>query len=252
VSLEKSAPVPTIYPSIQIRVLVVAGVRLYREGMAASLRERKEIQVVGMAGSFDEAVTLTMALRPHVIALDVGVDSSLAIIRTIRAECPSSRVVAFALSESDQEILACAEAGVSGYVSTECSIDELVLSIECAARGELRCAPKTAAVLMQRLATLADSPPKPAAAPSLTIREREIASFIEHGLSNKQIAAKLCIEIATVKNHVHNILDKLNVATRGEAAARLRCNAIPPSHHTDILLPSGRSRSRLDIDLHPG
>jgi DNA-binding NarL/FixJ family response regulator len=98
----------------------------------------------------------------------------------------------------------------------------LANAIESAAHGELRCNPKIAAVLVQRLSSL--SAPS-AQGPNLTLltsREREIATLIEQGLSNKQIACQLHIEIATVKNHVHNILDKLRVTTRGEVGAQLR------------------------------
>lgn len=205
----------------QIHVLVVAEVRLYREGLSTSLLERGSLRVVGMASSFDDAVGRARALQPHVVVLDVGMPRCLALIRAMRAESPATRIVAFAINESDYEIVACAEAGVAGYVTVDSSIDDLVATIKSAADGELRCSPRIAAVLMQRLTTLA-APPQPVASPLLTLREREIATLIEQGLSNKQIAGTLCIELATVKNHVHNILDKLGVTTRGEVAAQLR------------------------------
>lgn len=205
----------------QIHVFVVAEVRLYREGLSASLLERANLRVVGTASSFDDAVLRTRAAQPHVVVLDVGMPRCLALIRAIRAESPTTRIVAFAINESDYEIVACAEAGVAGYVTVDSSIDELVATIKSVADGELRCSPKIAAVLMQRLTSLASST-HDVTAPLLTIREREIALLIEQGHSNKQIAATLCIELATVKNHVHNILDKLGVNTRGEVGARLR------------------------------
>jgi DNA-binding NarL/FixJ family response regulator len=195
-----------------------------------------------MAGAFEEAVATIHNLQPDVVVLDVGTQRSLPLIRAVRVESPATHVVAFGLGEHDQDIIACAEAGVTGYVPADCSAEELIEAIESAARGELRCSPRTAALLVRHLAALADGKGPMDMSPSLTAREREIASLIEQGLSNKQIAVQLDTEIGTVKNHVHNILDKLGAATRGEAAARLRREAsrrslrLTPSHPTSLKL----------------
>lgn len=204
-----------------IRVLIVADVRLYAEGMAAQLREQSTLNVVGIVRSMEDAVASAATLRPHVIVLDVAVRRSLAIIHAIRAEVPCTRIVAFAVAEVDHEILACVEAGVAGYVTSEGSLTDLVAAIENAVRDEFFCPPKVTAMLLRRVASLTTHPVAPPK-PMLTAREREIAGLIELGLSNKEIGARLNIEVATVKNHVHNILDKLHVTTRGEAVARLR------------------------------
>jgi two-component system, NarL family, nitrate/nitrite response regulator NarL len=209
------------HESLPVEVLLVVGVRLYREGLEAALDGRESIQVLGSASDFDEALDRASELRPSVVILDVGIHRSLALIRELRTAAPDVRVVAFAISESEHEIVACAEAGVAGYVTADSTLDELVLATEGAARGELRCSPKTAAVLLRRL-ELVGQMQHTHSDTALTAREREIAELIEQGLSNKEIAAQLKIETATVKNHVHNILDKLNVTTRAEAAARIR------------------------------
>ena len=136
------------------------------------------------------------------------------------------RVVAFAVPETEDDIIACAEAGVAACVTREASIDELVATIERVGSGESLCSPQVAAVLLRRVATLAAARSDEPAA-TLTSREREILDLIAEGLSNKQIGQVLCIQVPTVKNHVHNLLEKLEVHSRHEAAALLRTDQSP-------------------------
>jgi len=119
-------------------------------------------------------------------------------------------------------VIACAEAGVSGYVTREASLDELTGVVESVARGESPCSPRISALLLRRVAETAGRRTETDAARRLTRREAEIVGLIDEGLSNKQIAGRLSIELATVKNHVHSILEKLQVERRAEAAARVR------------------------------
>jgi two-component system nitrate/nitrite response regulator NarL len=111
-------------------------------------------------------------------------------------------------------------------VTQDASLDDLAGTIRGVLRGELRCPPRIAATLFKRVAALA-APGRPALATVLTAREREVLAVLDEGLSNKQIAARLCIEIATVKNHVHHILEKLQVASRSEATAYARRHPQP-------------------------
>jgi two-component system, NarL family, nitrate/nitrite response regulator NarL len=205
----------------EIRVLPVADVRLYREGLANCLASRAGLQVVGMAANRDEALALVASLQPDVVVMDMATRDSLAIVRAINGSTPAVRIIAFAIEPLDREILACAEAGVAGYVHSEASTDDLVAAIESVMRDELLCPPRTAALLLRRLALLAKTKPQPNTV-DLTVREREIGLLIDDGLSNKEIAQRLNIEVATVKNHVHNILEKLHVPSRAQAAAHLR------------------------------
>jgi DNA-binding NarL/FixJ family response regulator len=127
------------------------------------------------------------------------------------------------MPDQEDTLLEWAEAGVAGFVPREASMEDLIVTLVCAVRGEFRCSPQFAGRLLGRLrqhghvdlqAPVDENP--------LTPRECEIVSLIDRGLSNKAIAASLGIEMATVKNHVHNLLEKLHVHRRGEAAARLR------------------------------
>jgi DNA-binding NarL/FixJ family response regulator len=135
------------------------------------------------------------------------------------------RVVLLTVPEVEQAVLPCIEAGIAGYVPRNGGLENLVTVIRSAARGEGVCSPRMVGRLWARLAHLARTQAAAAPVESLTGREREILAYIERGLSNKEIAAQLSIEIATVKNHVHKVLEKLHVRRRGEAVAALRRTA---------------------------
>ena len=109
-----------------------------------------------------------------------------------------------------------------GFVERDAGLDELVTSIVCAARGEASFPPPIATTLLRRVASLSGAPGVSADVAGLTARERQIVEVIAEGLSNKEIAARLSIEVATVKNHVHNILEKLQVSRRSEVVTQLR------------------------------
>jgi two-component system nitrate/nitrite response regulator NarL len=217
-------PASTGFSVIGIHVLVISGVCLYRDGLAALLARQRRVESVATAADVAEGVETARAgaTRPDVVLLDsAGIDIGAAIC-SLREQVPEVQVVALTVQNREQELLAAAEAGAVGFVTVEASIKELVATIESAHRGEALCSPSLAAALMRRLAARASQHEGPAPMPALTSREREIVELIDEGLSNKQIALQLRIELATVKNHVHNILGKLGVRRRGEAAALLR------------------------------
>src|SRR6185436_13278348 len=139
---------------------------------------------------------------------------SLDAIRRVSASSARARIVAFAVEETERDVLLCAEAGAAGYVACDGTMDDLVNTIHSVARGELLCSPRIAATLFRALHAQGSRPDGDRLALTLTAREREIAPLIDRGLSNKEIAAHLRIEVATVKNHVHNLLEKLQVASR--------------------------------------
>lgn len=197
---------------------IVGEVRLYRDGLADVLDRTEGIRVVGTASSLEEALQLVDERAPDVMLVDLAITDG---IGAVRALTPCTRVVVLAVPELDSEILACAEAGIAGLVTRDASIAELVGSIVSAAHGELACTPRVAGVLLRRVAAVGRPPDEPPHRP-LTPRERQVVALIEEGLSNKEIAHRLYIEVATVKNHVHNILEKLQVSRRHAAAELLR------------------------------
>ena len=205
-----------------ITVLIASDIRLYREGLAESLKKHATLDVVGTALRPDDAVRKCAELGPGIVLVDHAMAESLRTIRLIAESQPDTRAIVLGVLESEEQVMACAEAGAAGYVTREASLEELVMTIESAARGELRCSARIAATLLRQVSRRAsgwrDTPERS----PLTARELEIVRLIEQGLSNKEIAGRLGIQVATVKNHVHNLLDKLRVRHRADAAARLR------------------------------
>jgi two-component system, NarL family, nitrate/nitrite response regulator NarL len=211
----------SLRPGIETFVLV--SVRLYRDGIADALRKDGRFCVVGSAESFETADVQLAALRraPDVALVDVGLPNGTRTARALRSALPQTRIVALAVREVDEDVVAWVEAGVSGLVSQDAALAELLDAIEAAAHDAVLTTPSVTAALFRRVAALADVNANGGAA-MLTRREREIVRLIDEGLSNKEIAASLRIQLATVKNHVHHILVKLGVQRRAEAAALLR------------------------------
>jgi DNA-binding NarL/FixJ family response regulator len=207
-------------------VLIATPIRLYREGIAAILAEHR-VQVVGTAGDWREARSVVRRHLPQVVVLDPVMPNATDLIRELIDGQLDIKVVVFSSTANERDVIRLAEAGVSGYVTPESSSTELAAVIRCAVRGELLCSPRVAGTLLRRVSALAPRRPRSNAA-SLTTREREVAALMGEGLSNQQIAVTLCIELPTVKNHVHHILEKLEVARRGEAVAQLRHRGLLP------------------------
>jgi DNA-binding NarL/FixJ family response regulator len=168
------------------------------------------------------AIEHAVALAPDAIILDLLAACSLELAKSLSVRLPAAKIVAFAVRDSDREVLACAEAGIAAFVPPEASQADLLAALEHALRGELYCSPRVAALLYRHVASRPPAPPPLSDARRLTRRELQILGLLEHGMSNKQIARSLRIGGATVKNHVHHILEKLHVHRRGEAAAWLR------------------------------
>lgn len=208
-----------------IRVFIVASVRLYREGLADVLGRQPGIDVCCAAADVSSFFDNPPCDGADVALLDITVEGSLAAVRRASSRVDAPRIVAVAIPDDDREVIACAEAGVVGYVTCDEPLTDLLHAIESAARGEAHCSPRIAATLLHRVRALAQAAtPVPRAselASLLTSRELEIVALIAQGLSNKEIAARLTIELPTVKNHVHNILGKLGAKQRAEAVRRI-------------------------------
>ena len=200
---------------MDVRVLIASEVRLYRIGLERLLREIPDITIVGTASSAEEASELAGALIHEVMLLDMAMPDAYGIARRVGRLSPVSKVVALGTPENEAEVLACAEAGIAGYVTRDGSVEDVVAAIRTIARGEVYCSAKVASSLVRRVAERASS--MPAASGSLTAREAQILKLLQQGLSNKMISRTLGIELPTVKNHVHNILTKLGIHRRAEA-----------------------------------
>ena len=200
------------------RVLIVIGIRLYREGLVQLLSADQGLFVVGAESDCEQAVLRLEETKPDVAIVEMGIANLEVITRALADRSPAVPLVAIGIADSDTEVVACAERGCVGYVTRDGSVEELAEMVRGAARGELTCSPRTAGTLMRRLGALAAELRPASAMARLTRREREVAALMQEDLSNKEIATRLRIEVATVKNHVHNVLDKLQVHRRSEAA----------------------------------
>jgi len=205
-----------------VRVFIVAEVRLYREGLAQVLERDERVTVLGAAAQVGEALAFLGAMPPDVILLSTGLDDAVPKIGMLSAAAPDAKVIALAVPAVENEVVAWAEAGAHGFLTCDGSLEDLVLAIESAVRDEMPCPPRLAAALLRRVCVLAAEPSAGNLERRLTLRERQFTELLREGLSNKEIATRLHIELTTVKNHVHNILEKLQVRSRGEAVARLR------------------------------
>lgn len=221
------APGPTLEPrDARLRLILVADVCLYREGLAHSLALRADAHVLGTAADGPAALELVRRHGGALVLLDMVTPGAPGIARDVRDADSLARVVALAVDECHDQVLACAEAGLAGYVPRTATMEELIETLQRVARGELVCPPSITGSLFRRVGALAGRPEPPASAPAppphLTPRECEIVALIDQGLSNKEISRRLRIGPSTVKNHIHNLLEKLHVSRRGAAAARMR------------------------------
>jgi DNA-binding NarL/FixJ family response regulator len=216
--------------------MVVGGIRLHRDGLGERLGREDWVEVSGTARADEDAVARVREVRPDVVVLDVASAESHAALQALLTDNPGLALVALASEERDDDVIAWAEAGVAGYVDQEASLADLLDTIAGTARGQTIWSPRATQALLRRVATLATERGLDSTATMLTPRERQIAGLIQQRLSNKEIAQQLCIELATVKNHVHNILKKLKVSTRSEAADRVR-------HVQGVAGPRWRARS---------
>lgn len=219
-------------PSSPISVFVVSGTRLYAELLAYALEQRNGIELLGSALDTAGAAARVAEADPDIALVDVSGPDSLAGVREIRRVSPRSKIVALAIPEDADVIVRCVEAGIAGYVAREeASLNILVETLRAVHAGEAPCSPRIAAALIERVSILAAQGRAEPPTARLTSREYDVAQLLRDGLSNKEIATALHIELSTVKNHVHSILEKLEVRRRGEVIALLggRAHAAEPA-----------------------
>lgn len=195
--------------------------RLCRDALAEVLGHRPRIEIIGQAGTGDELAKLTR-LEPDIILVDGSNPGAIELGLLVEA-APQIRVIVYGVPDTPPDIIELAEAGAQGYLTREGTVEELETAMGQAMRGEMSCPPKVAGLLVRRIRQLAsETNPLVSEPDHLTRRELEVLDLVEQGLTNKEIASHLGIEVSTAKNHVHNILRKLHVSHRGEAAARAR------------------------------
>jgi len=215
----------------RLRIVIVSEVRFLREGLAEFLERDPSISVVGLCADLAEVVALRPLPQADLVLVDAALRDGIAAARRTREVKPDVRIITYAVRETKEDVIAWAQAGVIGYVPDTAPLTELVRLIMDIHGGEQPCSGRVAAELLHRIAVtespgIARNALSPA--PALTRREREAAELIATGLSDKEIARRLNISLATAKLHVHNLLGKLNVQRRGQVVVRLNGHAQRP------------------------
>lgn len=191
--------------------IVVGDVLLYRDGLASGLRRIGKVEVSASLTS-SEAVAFLHRQTPDVVVLDITHPGTLQRMEPVIRQESELAVVGFGVG-GQKDAMRCAEAGISAFVGRDESIEDLDCAVRKAVKGEAVCNPRLTARLIRHLAALTGNAHEKAGN-CLTRREKEVASLVKRGLSNKEIAIELGISPATVKNHVHMILEKLDMPRR--------------------------------------
>ncbi len=198
-----------------IRIVVADDHPLYLEGLVASLRSSPDVSVVGQSATAAGALHLAKEHLPDVALLDITMPGGgLAAARSIAAACPATKIVVLTASDDEDDVVAAMKAGASGYVLKGVAGRELIGIVRSVAAGEVYVAPRLAWLLLRELSR----PRKPEPLDELTAREREVIELVASGLSNQEIGDRLCLAEKTIKHYMTNILGKLHVRSRVEAA----------------------------------
>jgi DNA-binding NarL/FixJ family response regulator len=196
-----------------ISILIVDDHSVVRQGLRMFLSLDKELEVIGEAGNGQEAIEMVKTLKPDVVLMDLlmPVMDGITATQIIRRDYPDSEVIALTSVLEDASVVNAVRAGATGYLLKDTQADELCRAIKAAAAGQVQLSPKAAERLMREIRA-PESPEK------LTERETEVLRLLAVGKSNKEIANEMYISETTVKTHVSNILMKLNVPSRTQAA----------------------------------
>ena len=225
VEAQPGSPSPPTTPSERtkrLRVLVADDHRLFRDGLRALLSTAGDAELVGEAETGDEAIALADQLVPDVVLMDIQMPGTngIAATRRIVSAHPHVGVLVVTMFEDDQSVFAAMRAGARGYVVKGAGYEELLRALRAVAAGDAIFSPTIAERMMGYFATL--HAPRAADFPQLSDREREVLTLIARGHKNAEIASRLVITPKTVRNHVSNILDKIQAADRAEAMRRAR------------------------------
>jgi DNA-binding NarL/FixJ family response regulator len=208
-----------------IRVLIADDHALFRRGLEMVLDEEDDIDLVGQASDGKEAITAAGESLPDIVLMDIRMPkiSGIEACRAIKEVAPSAKIVMLTISDEEEDLFEAIRAGASGYLLKDIPLDEVAEAVRSVHGGQSLINPSMAGKLLSEFATLAkrDSEEEErvqhVAAPKLTDREMEVLKLVARGMNNRDIAKELFISENTVKNHVRNILEKLQIHSRMEA-----------------------------------
>jgi two-component system, NarL family, nitrate/nitrite response regulator NarL len=200
-----------------ISIAIVSDVRFIREALVEIFRGSGRVNIVGAVAEFDASFEKFLTLQPDIVLIDTAFPSALVHVRRTKQIAPRLHIIALALADREDDVIAWAESGISGYIPRSAGLNELLPILDATLRGEQACSPRVASGLMRRVAA-GWSPAQTNEPLQLTRRESEILQLINEGLSNKEISKHLMIAVATTKSHVHSLLAKLGLNSRRQAA----------------------------------
>jgi DNA-binding NarL/FixJ family response regulator len=206
-----------------IRTLIVDDHALFRRGLEMVLEAEADIELVGEASDGEEAVRKAGESLPDVVLMDIRMPRSSGIeaCRALKDVAPSAKIVMLTISDEEEDLFDAIRAGASGYLLKDIPLDEVADTVRAVYGGQSLINPSMAAKLLTEFAALArrddEEPPQQLPAPRLTDREIEVLRLVARGMNNRDIAKELFISENTVKNHVRNILEKLQIHSRMEA-----------------------------------
>jgi len=206
-----------------MNIIVLTPVRLLGDGLAACFRNRPDICVLAVVNDLASLRDSLATTDAHVVLIDVTQGVDLFDVRAIAAEWSDVALVALGLDEQRQEVIRCGRAGFAGYVARDASIDTLCKALSEIVAGRLACSPEISGSLLRALFRRdSRSSDESDLDLALTRREREVLELLGRGLSNKEIGCELCVSVATVKHHVHHVLEKLKLPRRAQAMRRVQ------------------------------
>ena len=206
-----------------MNIIILTPVRLFGEGLAACISRRPEMFVHAVINDLESLRVHLSSSDVHLVLVDVTQGLDLFDLRAISHEWTSVAFVALGLTEQRQAVIQCGRSGFSGYVTRDSSIDGLCAALADAVAGRLACPPEISGGLLRALsAKEATGAADPDPDHVLTRRESEVLELLGRGLSNKEIGEDLCVSVATVKHHVHHVLEKLKLPKRAQAMRLVR------------------------------